>query len=43
MAEISQSEKDFLENVLKHIDQKIENAEKNNEVLLKKMKERHYI
>ena len=39
MAEISQSEKDFLENVLKHIDQKIENAEKNNEVLLKKMKE----
>ncbi len=39
MSKISQEERDFLEEVLKHINQKIENAEKDSELFLKKMKE----
>ncbi len=39
MAEVSKQEKEFLEKVLKNIDQKIEEAEKGNAELLSKMKE----
>ena len=39
MAEISQKEQQFLDEVLKNIDSKIENAERDNQILLEKMKE----
>lgn len=39
MAEVSQKEKDFLEVVLKSIDEKIQHAEQSNAELFKKMKE----
>ena len=44
MAEISQKEQEFLQEVLSKIDSKIEQAESDNKELLEKMKEyQHYM